>query len=67
MGEQGAGLDAVRDSLERIKRRRRGGIRWHITEHTAELAIAALHRAAREARRRRGGKIKRRTRAKRLL
>ena len=67
MGEHGAELDAVRVSLEQIKRRHRGRIRWHITEHTAELAIAALHRAARDAKRRHGGKIKRRKRAKRLL
>ena len=36
-------------------------------EHTAELAIAALHRAASDAKRRRGGKFKRRKPGKRLL
>lgn len=67
MGEHGAELDEVRTRLEQIKRRHRGGIRWHITEHTAELAIAALHRAASDAKRRRGGKVKRRKPGKRLL
>lgn len=67
VGEHGEQLDDVRSRLEQIKRRHRGGIRWHITERTAELAIAALQRAEREEKRRRGGKIKRRKPRKRLL
>jgi hypothetical protein len=53
--------------LEQIRRRRRGGIRWHITRHTAELTIAALERAEQDGRHPHSSKRKRRTRRKRLL
>jgi hypothetical protein len=57
-------MEAMKGRLLDIQERRRGRIRWHITKHTAELAIAALsdRRPYRPS-----GKCRRRKRTKRLL
>lgn len=57
-------MQAMKGRILDIQERRRGRIRWHITKHTAEMAIAAL--AAKEPYRR-SGKCRRRKPRKRLL
>jgi hypothetical protein len=57
-------MQAMQGRIADIQERRRGRIRWHITKHTAELAIAAL---AGRAEYRRSGKCRRRKKRKRLL
>jgi hypothetical protein len=62
-------VDEVRRRLEEIQRRKRGGIRWHVSKHTAEMAIGAVLAPAAGAPRppQRSGKARRRKRRKRLL
>ena len=64
-------LDDVRRRLEEIQGRKRSGIRWDVSKHTAELAIDAIEAIkATEARPRQtrpSGKRRRRKRNKRLL
>jgi anti-sigma factor RsiW len=63
-------LEEVRRRLEEIQRRKRGGIRWKMSRHTAELAISAIEAAAPEQDRSAPagrGKQRRRKRRKRLL
>jgi hypothetical protein len=58
-------MQAMKGRIESIQQRRRDRIRWHITKHTAELAIAAL---ADRSPYRPSGKCRRRKRGtKRLL
>jgi hypothetical protein len=57
-------METMKGRLRDIQERRRSRIRWHITKHTAELAIAALSDRPPY---RPSGKCRRRKRAKRLL
>jgi hypothetical protein len=57
-------MQVMQGRIRDIQERRRERIRWHITKHTAELAIAALSRGGNY---RPSGKCRRRKRAKRLL
>jgi len=57
-------MQVMRGRIVALQERLRGRIRWHISKHTAELAIAAL--AAPKAYRP-SGKCRRRKRMKRLL
>jgi hypothetical protein len=57
-------MEAMQSRIQAIQERRRDRIRWHITKHTAELAIAAL---AERVSYRPSGKCRRRKRSKRLL
>lgn len=59
-------MEKVEERLAEIQRRHRGRIRWHVTKHTAELAIRALTDEPDE-RARRSSKSRRRKRKKRLL
>ncbi len=67
MGELSPDVESVQHRLEQIKRRRRSGIRWRITEHTAELALAALRQGKKRGRKPLSAKSRRRKRHKRLL
>ena len=60
-------LEEVQRRLEEIQRRKRGGIRWQMSRHTAELAIEAIEAAAPEPPPHGNGKPRRRKRRKRLL
>jgi len=60
-------LEEVQRRLEEIQRRKRGGIRWQMSRHTAELAIEAIESAAPEPPSHGKGKPRRRKRTKRLL
>ena len=60
-------LEEVQRRLEEIQRRKRGGIRWQMSRHTAELAIEAIEAAAPEPPPHGNGKPRRRKRTKRLL
>lgn len=57
-------LEEVQRRLSEIQRRKRGGIRWTVSRHTAELAIGAI---APPKQPRKSGKARRRKRRKRLL
>jgi hypothetical protein len=57
-------MRVMQDRIVAIQERRRDRIPWHITKHTAELAIAALQDKEPY---RRSGKNRRRKRHKRLL
>jgi hypothetical protein len=57
-------MEVVKGRIKAVQDRRRERIPWHITKHTAELAIAAL---AHPRVYRRSGKNRRRKRTKRLL
>jgi hypothetical protein len=57
-------MKAMEGHIRDIQERRRGRIRWHITKHTAELAIAALTDRAPY---RPSAKCRKRKRTKRLL
>lgn len=71
MTDEQRDLEDVRRRLEEIQSRKRGGIRWDISKHTAELAIdaieaiKAIEAGPRQARP--NGKNRRRKRKKRLL
>ena len=60
-------LEEVQRRLEEIQRRKRGGIRWQMSRHTAELAIEAIEAAGPEPPPHGKGKPRRRKRTKRLL
>ena len=60
-------LEEVQRRLEEIQRRKRGGIRWQMSRHTAELAIEAIEAAAPGPTTHGKGKPRRRKRTKRLL
>ena len=57
-------MQVMKRRIVDIQTRRRDRIRWHITKHTAEIAIAALATAAPY---RKSAKCRRRKRRKRLL
>jgi hypothetical protein len=65
MGDDPAEIDEVRRRLQELQRRKRGGIRWQIGRHTAEMAIDALESPRKTWRPH--GKQRRRKRWKRLL
>jgi hypothetical protein len=65
--QDGAPIEDVRDRVEQIQRKRRSGIRWRITKHTAELAIRALEASPGPSQPRKSAKSRRRKRHKRLL
>lgn len=68
MTDEQRDLEDVRRRLEEIQSRKRGGIRWDISQHTAELAIEAIEAVKAGPRQtRRSGKSRRRKRNKRLL
>ncbi|HEY4215521.1 MAG TPA: hypothetical protein VGM67_00200 [Gemmatimonadaceae bacterium] len=68
MTKQTPELDQVQQRLAEIQKRKRGGIRWHVSKHTAELAIGALEVPRPSEKSRSGaGKTRRRKRSKRLL
>jgi hypothetical protein len=58
--------DEVKARLEAIRAEKRGRIRWHVSHHTAELAIRALEGRVRISYHP-GSKSRRRKRRKRLL
>jgi len=58
--------DEIRARIDAIKTEKRGGIRWQLSHHTAELAIAAIAGHARVIYRP-GSKSRRRKRHKRML
>jgi hypothetical protein len=60
-------LNEVQRRLSEIQRRKRGGIRWNVSRHTAEMAIGALAPEILPEPTPRSGKQRRRKRAKRLL
>lgn len=61
-------IEAVRRRLEEIQQKKRGGMRWGVSRHTAELALVALDEPrSPEPPRRNAGKGRRRKRHKRLL
>jgi hypothetical protein len=53
--------------VQQVQRAHRGGIRWGIGRHTAELALRALRPRARTLKRPSSSKSRRRKRYKRLL
>ena len=57
-------MQAMKRRIVEIQENGRSRITWHITKHTAELAMAAL---ARTEEYRASGKCRRRKRTKRLL
>jgi predicted fused transcriptional regulator/phosphomethylpyrimidine kinase len=65
MADEPEGMAEVQQRLREIQRRKRGNMRWHVSRHTAELAIDALERTPRAPTR--SAKGRRRKRAKRLL
>ncbi|MEO6878022.1 MAG: hypothetical protein ABI205_06035 [Gemmatimonadaceae bacterium] len=68
MTERSADLNEVQQRLEEIQNRKRAGVRWHVSKHTAELAIGALETGLPNAKpASRPGKARRRKKAKRLL
>jgi len=68
MPDEPQDLEEVQRKLDEIQRRKRGGIRWQMSRHTAELAIEAIQAAAPEPPPHHGsGKQRRRKRRKRLL
>ena len=68
MTDEPPGLDQVQRRLQEIQARKRGGIRWNISRHTAEMAIGALGPLESPVRTPpQSGKSRRRKRKKRLL
>jgi len=67
MTDEPRDVEEVQRRLEEIQRRKRGGIRWQLSRHTAELAIEAIESAAPEPPPHGNGKPRRRKRRKRLL
>jgi predicted fused transcriptional regulator/phosphomethylpyrimidine kinase len=65
MADEPEGMAEVQQRLREIQRRKRGNMRWHVSRHTAELAIDAIERTPRVVAR--SAKGRRRKRAKRLL
>ncbi|MDB4874224.1 MAG: hypothetical protein JWM41_670 [Gemmatimonadetes bacterium] len=58
-------LEEVQRRLAEIQHRKRGGMRWDVSKHTAEMALVALEGEG--ERRVQRGKGRRRKRNKRLL
>ena len=60
-------IDEVKGRLDEIQKSHRSRIRWRISKHTAEMAIAALESGQRPEQPRKSAKSRRRKRKKRLL
>lgn len=60
-------IDEVQGRLDEIKKSHRSRIRWRISKHTAEMAIAALESGEAPSQPRKSAKSRRRKRKKRLL
>lgn len=69
MNDEPRDLEEVQRRLAEIQSRKRGGIRWQMSRHTAELAIVAIEATAPVQHRAPMGKGKqrRRKKTKRLL
>jgi hypothetical protein len=69
MSDEPRDLEEVQRRLAEIQSRKRGGIRWQMSRHTAELAIVAIEATAPVQHRAQTGKGKqrRRKKTKRLL
>ena len=65
-GDAGASGE-VEERLKEIRHRHRGRVHWHVSKHTAELAIEAIETEPKRPRRSAGGKTRRRKKHKRLL
>jgi len=65
MADEPEGMAEVQRRLREIQHRKRGNIRWHVSRHTAELAIEAIEQGPRVVAR--SAKGRRRKRTKRLL
>lgn len=61
------GLEEVQRRLGEIQHRKRGGMRWNVSRHTAEMAIGAIEQERPPTPKRQSGKKRRRKRGKRLL
>ncbi|MEO7086480.1 MAG: hypothetical protein ABI085_19425 [Gemmatimonadaceae bacterium] len=58
----------VEQRVKEIQDRHRGRVNWHVSKHTAELAIEAIEPTARRSRKKSAsGKSRRRKKHKRLL
>jgi hypothetical protein len=64
---QSGDLNEVQRRLEEIQSRKRGGMRWGVSKHTAEMALVALEIGGGAKTALRSGKGRRRKRMKRLL
>ena len=67
MGERTGEGDGVERRLKEIQDRHRGRVHWHVSKHTAELAIGAIEPPPKRPRKRANGKSRRRKKHKRLL
>lgn len=67
MSDEPEDLAEVQRQLEEIQRRKRDGVRWSVSRHTAERAIEAIAPPDVDPERRGAGKRRRRKRHKRLL
>lgn len=67
MADEPGEVDDVERRLKEIRTRHRGRVHWHVSKHTAELAIGALAPGEKRPRRPAGGKSRRRKKHKRLL
>jgi hypothetical protein len=69
MTDEPQDLEEVQRRLDEIQRRKRSGIRWQMSRHTAELAIEAITSTSPDPRHAASakGKQRRRKRRKRLL
>ena len=65
MSDSPEDVEEVQRRLQEIQRRKRGGMRWNVSTHTAELAIGAIEQPPKLPRP--NGKPRRRKRRKRLL
>jgi hypothetical protein len=66
MADEPNNLEEVQRKLGEIRNRKRGGVRWNVSRHTAEIALGAILPPV-EKTPRRPGKARRRKRKKRLL
>ena len=57
----------MRARLEEIQREKRSGVRWHLSQHTAERAMVAIRDVVVQPTYRPSSKSRRRKRSKRLL
>jgi hypothetical protein len=70
MADEPAEVDDVERRLKEIQTRHRGRVHWHVSKHTAEMAIEAIEAKKPDEKRPRrsvGGKSRRRKKHKRLL
>jgi hypothetical protein len=64
---QSGDLEEVQRRLREIQSQKRGGMRWNVSKHTAEMALVALDTGHGSNAPVRSGKGRRRKRKKRLL